>query len=830
MKKLPVLAALPLLALVLLGEMRLPVKRKGPAEPRPQQRSDDWFISQRIYPQGSINYEAYAEALQSAMSLRAESRSASAASWQFAGPTNIGGRVTDIEMHASDQQTIYLGAASGGVFKSTDQGLTWNPIFDQNASLSIGDIAIAPSNPNIIYVGTGECNNGRGSVTYDGQGVYKSTDAGQTWTSLGLQLTRNTGRIAIDPANPNKVFVATMGDLFSNGPNRGLYRTLDGGLTWTNVLSVNDSTGAVEVVIDPSNPNIVYASTWTRIRRPTYYLYGGTGSAIYKSTDGGSTWNMLTSGLPASSPNIGRIGIDISASNPNVLYAVYASEYGGFLGCYKTTNGGASWSAVTGNNYLLGSLSANAFYWFGRVKVDPTDPNTVFITDLSLWKSSDGGANWYDVGTSFHVDQHITYVHPANPSLVVEGNDGGVFISNDGGSSWTSAQDIPITQFYTCEVDNQNPSNLYGGTQDNGTNYTPTGGVNDWQFLFGGDGFYVLVNPVNPSYQIYEYQYGNLSTSMSGINTSENSNWNTPLIYNPQNPSTVFYGNVRVYKSYAHGNGGWFSISPNLTAGTQTGNLVFHTITTLSCSNADTNVIWAGCDDGNVQVTTNSGATWTNVSAGLPDRWITRVVADPLVAGRAYVTVSGFRWDEPYPHVFMTNNYGATWTAISSNLPQAPCNDLIVDPNSTSTLFVATDMGVYYTTDQGGNWQAAGTGMPLVPVTDMVLHNGTRTLIAATYGRSMWKMDIDQLLGSGDPAALNSGITISPNPVADHFVVRGAEGASLTLYNLEGKAVMTTKIDQAGKKIERSGLPAGVYLYLLSRPDGKKASGKLVLL
>jgi len=835
MKKIILFAGIPCLALLSVSEINSFRSEKTipKQKEKPKQQSDDWFLSQRIYPYGKINYEAYNEALQTAMNMNAVNRSSSVASWQFAGPTNVGGRVTDIEMHASDQQTVYLGAASGGVFKSTDQGSTWNPIFDNNASLSIGDIAIAPSNANIIYVGTGECNNGRGSITYDGQGVYKSTDAGQTWANVGLQLTRTTGRIAIDPNNSNKVFVATMGDLFSNGPNRGLYRTTDGGTTWANVLSVNDSTGAVEVVIDPSNSNIVYATTWTRIRKPTYYLYGGTGSNMYKSTDGGTTWNMLTNGLPANSPNIGRIGIDISPTTPNTLYAVYAGQYGAFAGCYKTTNGGTSWTPVTGNNFLMSNMSSYAFYWYGRIKVDPTDANNIFISDLSLWNSSNGGANWNNVGTSFHVDQHITYIHPGDPSLVIQGHDGGVNISNDGGNSWTTQQDVPISQFYTCEVDNQNPTNLYGGMQDNGTAYTPTGNINDWQFLYGGDGFYVLVNTQNPFYQIYEYQYGNLSTSMTGINQSENSNWNTPIIYNPQNPSSVFYGNVRVYKSFSDGNGGWNSISPNLTGGIQTGNLTFHTITTLSCSPVDTNIIWAGCDDGNVQVTTNSGTSWTNVTAGLPTRWITRVAADPLIAGKAYVTVSGFRWDEYLPHIFVTTNYGATWIAVSSNLPQAPCNDIIIDPTNTSNLFVGTDMGVYYSTDMGANWQAAGIGMPIVPVTDLVLHNGTRTLIAATYGRSMYKLDLNQLLTSEETTTVSYSISVFPNPVIDAFTVSSSGNilnSTINLYSTEGKLVLSEKITTDNQKIRRENLPAGIYFYELNLNDGKKISGKLVFL
>jgi photosystem II stability/assembly factor-like uncharacterized protein len=800
---------------------------QSPREKEERKAVNDWFLNQRIYPYGKINYEYYKEALASARNLQLASRSASAPGWVFAGPTNVGGRITDIEMHASDMQVVYAAAASGGVFKSTDQGGSWTPIFDQNASLSIGDIAIAPSNANIIYVGTGEPNNGRGSVTYDGQGIYKSTDAGQTWTSVGLQQGRNTGRIAIHPTNANILFTAQMGDLFGTGPDRGIYRSTNGGTTWSQVLFVNDSTGGIDVCIDPQNPNTVYATTWTRIRRPTYYNYGGTGSNVYKSTDGGTTWTLLTNGLPANNANVGKISIDISPSSPNVLYTAYSDPVGAFRGMYKTTNGGTSWSLVPGNNFLLGNLSSTQFFWGGRVRIDPANSNIVYIADFDGWKTTDGGASWVNFSQTYHVDHHITYVHPADPNLVLEGTDGGFFLSSDGGVTWTTQQTLPITQFYTCEVDNTNPSNLYGGTQDNGTVYTPTGNVYDWTSLFGGDGFYVLVNPINPSYQIYEYQYGNLSTGMNGIDFNETSAWNTPMVYNPLNPQTVFYGRKSVYRSTDHGYN-WNAISPDLTKGPQTGNLTFHNITSLSCSKVDSNIIWAGCDDGNVQVTTNGGGTWTDVSSGLPVRWITRVAADPVSASRAYVTVSGFRWHEYLPHVLMTNNYGATWTDITNNLPQAPCNDIIVDPTNNNFLYVATDMGVYYSINQGGTWQSAGTGLPLVPVTDLVLHNGTRTLIAATYGRGMFTLDLDQLLGAEDVIPDGPVVSVFPNPVAEQFTVKGAGGATLRIYSAEGKLVLNRKLESEMETVQRGDLPAGVYFYQVEFADKKSKGGKLI--
>ncbi|MCU0413815.1 MAG: T9SS type A sorting domain-containing protein [Ignavibacteriaceae bacterium] len=720
-----------------------------PIEKEKDEFPSDWFFMQRAYPLGEVPLEKYYEAIEQTKQIKSFNKSSSANPWVLRGPTNIGGRISDIEMSPTSFDTIYAGIASGGVFKSVDQGLGWFPIFDETYTMSIGDLVVDPTNPNIIYVGTGEVNGGGGSVTYGGNGVYKSTDAGTTWNNIGLAATEYISRIIIDPKNPQRIFLGAMGKLFSKNSERGLYRSTDGGTTWENKLFISDSTGCIDVAVNPLNPDTIYAAMWERIRRPDRRSYGGPTCGLYRSTDGGDTWIELTNGIPHNSPSVGRIGISISASSPNILYAIYADNIGYFAGVYKSTNNGDSW--VRTSDGALSSLFSSFGWWFGNIRVDPSNPNNVFVMGLDVYKTSNGGSSWSYSSGSMHVDQHGMYIHPANPNFIVAGNDGGVYKSLNAGSSWSFITTMPITQFYTCEIDHQFPNRAYGGTQDNGTNRTMTGNLNDWQQICGGDGFYVLVDPSNNNFVYAEYQYGAFARStnggssfnygLNGVNSSDRFNWCTPYIIDPSNPATLYLGTHRIYKSTNRAVS-WTPISPDLTNGPPGGNLVYGTITTIASAHSDPNVIYAGTDDANVWVTTNSGTNWTKISTSLPSRWVTRVAVDPNDAMTAYVTLSGYRYDEYLPHVFRTTDAGINWSDISSNLPDAPVNDIIVDPDSASRLYVGTDVGVFVTENLGISWSYLGENLPNAPITDLVLHNPTRTLIAATYGRSMYSVDL----------------------------------------------------------------------------------------
>ena len=740
---------------------------RGPALP------NEYLYLQRAGLDGSINLQAREEAVAEAEAMRASRSEFAIASvaetWQLEGPLNIGGRVTDIIGDATDANKFYVGSASGGVWKTTDGGATFTPIFENAGSLSTGALAIDPTDSDILYVGTGESNPGGGSVAAPGDGVWKTTDGGTTWTHLGLAETRYIGRVAVDPQNPNTVFVAALGNLFSTNEERGLYRSTNGGTTWTKVLFVNNQTGAVDVAIDPTNSNRIYAATWERIRFPDDRILGGPGSAIWRSDDGGTTWTELTSGLPASSTEPGRIGIAVAPSSPSTIYAVYADTSGDFEGFYRSTNGGTTWTEQTASGLSSSSFYSTFGWWFGRIWIHPDNANEIWADGVRLYRSTNGGSSFSQIGNSMHVDHHAQWFYPPNPDIIIKGNDGGVYRSTNGGSSWTHFDNLPITQFYAMEVDPTDLGHMLGGTQDNGTNRTDTGSLDDWENILGGDGFTVLVDPNNSNVIYAESQFGNMSKSTNGGNSfssatsgiSGRKNWHTPFVIDPNSSGSgsttvLYYGSHQLYRS-TNSASSWTSISGDLTDGDGGVNgVVYGTITTIAVAPSDSNTIYVGTDDANVWVTTNVGSSWTRIDAGLPERWITRVAVDPNNDGVAYATLSGFKQDDPLPHVFRTTDFGANWTDISGNLPDAPVNDIVVDPVDTNTLYVATDVGVFVSSNLGGSWAVLGSGLPAVLTTDIKHMPGSPPkLFAGTYGRSIYSIDLTGVVNA--PPTVDAG-------------------------------------------------------------------------
>jgi photosystem II stability/assembly factor-like uncharacterized protein len=812
-----------------------------PTRPHERERAGtdpaDWFLLQRAYPFVSIDGAKWQEGLAQARAERTNAAlgtSAAGAWWQQVGPYNIGGRVTALAV-VPGGTTAYLGSANGGVFRTDNAGGDWSPVFDSQGLevFSIGALALDPGNPAVLYVGTGEAN---ASVdSYDGYGLWKTPDGGQSWRLLGLENTARIARIAIDPQNTSRMFVAAMGTQFSTGPDRGLYRTEDGGQSWSKVLFVSDSTGACDVVVNPAHPETVYCATWERVRHYTYRRAFGPECGIWRSADHGTTWTRLATGLPAPSDNVGRIGLAIARSRPSTLYAQImqgaALGYNG-LGCYRSLDGGTTWTRQDTGTSFTNSFGGFGWY-FGDMAVDPQNPDRVYCLGQYLIRSSDAGATFGVIagGSSpTHPDLHAIWIDPANTNHVFIGSDGGFNSTTDGGGSWFKSVNLPISQFYAMAVDASNAARTMGGTQDNNTLLTQ-GSPTAWYSVLGGDGFQCAIDFTNPNIMFGEYQFcsygsglfrsttgGGGMSAPSGFVASDRFNWSTPIVMDPRNHNVLLVGSQRVYKSTNNG------VSYAIVSGDLTRNLpstlVFSTLTTLDISPVNDSLYYAGSDDGRVSVSTTAGATWTDVTAGLPIRSITKVAADPVTAGVVYVTLSGFGQDEHLPHVYRSADNGAHWSAIAGNLPDVPANDLIVDPATPTTLYLATDVGVYVTRDLGTYWYPLGAGMPLQAVFDLALHAGSRALFAATHGRSMWKLDLNTIPAAVPPRAPATVLALSPpapNPS------RGAVRLELALARPEH--VQADVCDVAGRRVAtlaNAAFPAGTHAL---RWDGRDARG-----
>ncbi len=503
-----------LLALVLLGSGMMSEPHqivKSPQKPPrsttrndglPPKAPNKWFHAERSFPNGTIPAAEWRQAQAAAKALRLEeqlqnsSKNIQDAGWTFRGPTNIGGRITSLAVDPTDENTVYAGCAEGGILRSTNGGSSWQAVFDDQSSLSVGAVAIDPSHPQTIYAGTGEVNPGGGSVAYGGTGLYRSTDGGDTWQLLGLELTGSIGRIVIDPTNSNRIFVAAMGDLWSPNNERGIYRTTNGGDTWELVHFIDDHTGCVDIVQRPDQPDVLFAAMWRRMRQPEAYDYGGSTCAVWRSNDGGDTWAVVNNGLPATGSDSGRIGLSLSLGNPDRMYVVYADRTGYFDGLYRTSNGGGSWIRTSDNS--LNSSFSSYGWWFGNVRAHPTNPDTLFLLGLYFYRSTNSGASYHSADGSMHVDHHALAFGSGSNPVIYAGNDGGIYRSDNGGTSWNFLGDQPIAQIYRMNLDRNIPGTMYLGAQDNGTYRSVNGATNNFIRLYGGDGFQPLVHLKTP--------------------------------------------------------------------------------------------------------------------------------------------------------------------------------------------------------------------------------------------------------------------------------------------------------------------------------------------
>ena len=817
----------------------------------------DWFYMQRAYPNKDIPMEKYFRAIQDKERMISKNSVLADAEWYPVGPSNIGGRITALDYDPVNN-LLYAGAAAGGVFKSTDTGITWIPKTDFFPSLSVGALVIDPMNPGIIYCGTGEANISTDS--YAGFGMLKSTDYGETWFISGLEESRHIAEIEIHPLNTNIIYTAVSGGLYSKSEDRGVYKSTDAGVSWDRVLFLNDSTSAIDVAVDPGDLNIVYAAMWERLRGPTFRKAAGINSGIYKSTDGGTTWNQLLNGLPSPNPIIGRISIAVAPSNPNYIYALYkqASSPNGsdnvFHSFYKSTDKGNNWTQMP-PGILPGEFSSFGWY-FGVLEVDPNNPDLVYCADIDIFKSTNGGSSWQNITYSYygtfdeqHPDQHALWINPSNPNALIVGNDGGIFTTTVGANPWTKSYDLPIAQFYASEIDYLQPQIKLGGTQDNGT-LKSDGTINNWDFIYGGDGFHTKVDYTNSNIIYAESQFGGIGRSTNGgqnFNYIANgidftrTNWSTPYVLDVLDPYILYFGTYKLHKTTDRGNN-WTVISPDLTRGL---NGRLGTITCVSSaveSDNITRVIYVGTDDAKLSVSTNSGTDWQDRTGILPQRYITDALADVNDPATAYVTLSGYNLDETNPHVFRTTDYGMNWTDISSNLPDVPVNSIVIEYNDDSTLYIGTDAGVFYTTDLGSEWSVLGSGLPNSPVFDINYHQPTQKLVAGTHGRSLFEIDLTGLTDVNPNAdVFVNNFTLYqnyPNPFNPSttitFIISQKEFVTMKIYDIVGNeiAVLLSEEKPAGShsiEFNASRLASGTYIYKLQAGNNIQTRKMLLL-
>lgn len=707
--------------------------------------------------------------------------------WKHIGPLHMCGRITEIAKPLDQPFTFYATSASGGVWKTINEGTSWTPLFDDAPSAAWGAITVDPSNSKRLWIGGGESNIFRSSMA--GTGVYVSDDAGKTWQHVGLADTHHIARIVVHPTDSNTVWVAAGGHEYTPNSERGVFKTTDGGKHWKKVLYESEMVGGNDLVIDPKNPDTLYASMWHRIRHPWSDPVPGPGGGVYKSTDGGESWTRLTKGLPPRNSS-GRIGISLAASNPKIVYALIDNHdiarrakkdekdsYGRpkqdvIKGAevYRSNDGGETWKLASQKSRLMESLFSTYGWVFSQIRVDPSDEDTVYIMGVMLAKSTDGGQKFKVLmDRDLHADHHAMWIDPNNSNYIINGNDGGLNLSYDGGQTWKNLENLPIVQFYNVELDNKKPFNVYGSIQDNHSWVGPSThipGRSDpyqWKRAPGGEASYHAVDPNDADTLYSELFYG--SIMRTNLATGETKSikpkvaagepelrgqWLAPFQLSPHNSQIVYHGMNRLFRSMNRGES-WAAISPDLTHNDpkKQGNISYATITTISESPLKFGLIYAGTDDGRLHVTTDGGLSWNEILNGLPkDKWFSRVVASRFEEGTVYATQNGKRDNDFQVYIWRSSDYGKTWSDISEGIPGGPVNVIREDPRDANVLYVGTDMGVYVTTDGGESWSVLGSKLPITFVHDIAIQERDLVLVIGTHGRGVHKLDIGSVVES----------------------------------------------------------------------------------
>ncbi|QLG43992.1 WD40/YVTN/BNR-like repeat-containing protein [Costertonia aggregata] len=762
------------------------------------------------------------------------------------GPGGMSGRVTAIDVVVDDPDVMYVGTASGGLWKSTSAGITWEPIFDKELTASVGAVAVQQSNPSVIWVGTGE-GNPRNSLN-GGYGVYKSLDGGKTWKAMGLEKTRHIHRIKIDPMNPNTVYVGAIGSPWGEHPERGVFKTTDGGETWEKILFVNNKTGVADLVMDPTNPNKLIAAMWEHKRDPWFFKSGGAGSGLYMTHDGGTTWKKLSDedGLPKG--DLGRIGIAIAAGKPNIVYALVEAKKNAL---YKSEDGGFKWKKINDKSDI-----GNRPFYYSEIYVDPQNENRVYSVFTYVNVSQDGGKNFtelmpaYNVDNGVHPDHHAWWIHPENGDFMLNGNDGGLNITRDGGKSWRFIGNLPVAQFYHINVDNEYPYNVYGGMQDNGSWRGPAyvwkaQGIRNsyWQEIAFGDGFDVVPDRDDSQYGYamsqqgfvsrYDWKTGNnyiVRPTPPDAKTKLRFNWNAAIGQDPFDNSTVYFGSQFVHKSTDKGLT-WNVISPDLTTNdpekqkqSESGGLTMDatgaenhcTLLVIEPSTLEKDMLWTASDDGRVHYTQNGGADWIEVTQnikGLPKgSWVTQIKASNKNKGEALLVANDYRRFNYTPYAYRTKNYGKTWERIvDGNDIQSYTLSIVEDIENPNLLFLGTDDGLYISFDAATTWQKWTEGFPTVSTKDLVIQPREHDLVIGTFGRAAWVLDDIRPLRAiaSDKSILAKEAKLFTPPTAYQAAYQQPTGSRFgadALYNAENKkagAMITYYLKEGKKKADK---------------------------
>jgi photosystem II stability/assembly factor-like uncharacterized protein len=808
----------------------------------------DHFMQQRSWPDVAFDLEGYRQALEYAnqKGMNKVSPPGFSDSWQLEGPTNIGGRINTIAIDPTDTNIIYEGSANGGIFKTTDNGATWNAIFDDKLYLGISYLLIDPKAHNTIYAATGDPNISGSPVI--GNGIYKSTDAGKSWKNIGPTQGKIVSKILLNPDSQNVIYAACMGNPFGRDSERGLYKTSDGGKTWNKILYVDTQTGITDAVMDPKDSKTMYACAWTRIRTNRESTISSISDKIYKTTDGGNSWNVLANGLPSS--GISRIGVSISQKNHNTLYAIVVDSASLDLsGIYKTTDAGKSWSQMPGTGLPPGVMGGFGWY-FGKVYISPQDDSDIYFGAIDLYRYNDTTQSWRKESPPWytyqvHADKHdLQWISPGRFLL---GTDGGLYRHDVSSGMWEDADDVPNTQFYHIAINPFDNKNYYGGAQDNGSSYGNNFALKGWTRYWGGDGFLPAFDPTDSNSAYAETQNGNVEeiNSNTGYNTvfsnknNDKCNWDMPYIIDRFDHNILYMGTDKIYSNAGGSNKYDFrSISQNLTDSNIYGK-VFHNMSALDQSSITKNIILAGTSDGNAWISRDHGATWDSITTGLPDRYITSIKTSALDSNLIYVSHSGYKYNEVIPHLHRSKNLGKSWVDISGDMPQIGINDILVYPNNDSIIFVATDAGVYGTTNAGTNWSRFGGNMPVFPVNDIEYNPVTHTLVAATFARSMMTYSLDNVLKNHGfytsivQAHDGFSVKVFPNPVKD--IINISLGGlnygvkvNVELYSLNGNLIRTASyISSSQIAIPAGELTPGSYFLLVK--DGIKSKTVKIL-